>query len=159
MFWFASRHSSGRGNVLFQFFRLSSWGRYPCKSCVTHSLLWKALIIKSCEVFIQTLKILQPPSRGPEVQVNTMQWFYWPLNRLWDSVTVSHYFEYGNEQPFASVKLIKLKFPTGTQKVIVSSKASLPKSITVLSKTMRKCNVFLWPMYLRYLLILLLNHS
>lgn len=34
--WCASWHSSGRGNISFQFFRLSAWDRYPCKSCVTH---------------------------------------------------------------------------------------------------------------------------
>lgn len=139
--WCASWHSSGRGNISFQFFRLSAWDRYPCKSCVTHFLLWKVLLIQSCEVLIQTLTILQPPSRGPEVQVNADQWFHGPLHRPRDEVTVLRYLECGNERPVVCVPLIEVTL----QKGIVSSlemtsilKAGMPKWITVFSVTARK---------------------
>lgn len=81
----------------------------PVKSRVTHCFLWKALVIKSREVLIQTLAVLQLPSRGPEMGVNAMQWFNWPLNRPGDEVTVLHYLVYGNARPVVSVMFIKFK--------------------------------------------------
>lgn len=148
VFWYASWHSSGRGNISFQFFRLSSWGRYPCKSCMTHIFYCeKHSSSNPVKCSFQTLTILQPPSRGPEVQVNAIQWFYWPLNGPWNEVTVLHYLEYGNQRPAVSVLLIELNPHTAIQKGILSSletasifKAGMPKWICVLSKTARKSN-------------------
>lgn len=55
--------------------------------------------------FSSKLRILQPPSGGSEMQVNAVLWLSWPLCRPQNEVTVTHYLEYGNERPIASMIL------------------------------------------------------
>lgn len=105
-----------QADISFQVFRLSSWGRYPCKSCVTHCYLRKALFVKTCGVLIQTLAVLQLPSRGPEVQADARQWLDGSLNGPGDGVTVLHYLVCGSASPVVPVMYIKLKVPQLSRK-------------------------------------------
>lgn len=102
-------HSSGRGNISFQFFRLSAWDRYPCKAVILNIYCEKHSSSSPVKCSSKHLQFYNHHLEAQKCKVNADQWFHWPLSRPWDEVTVLHYLEYGNERPVVCMLLIELK--------------------------------------------------